>query len=180
MSAFLKAPAPGFDDPLGLLGACHGRIIERLDTLERLPPHLRRHGPDAQAQLAARRILEYFDRAAPHHHADEDRDFFPLLAAAEGRAGWDEGVPDLIARLAGEHPLLEQGWQALRASLEEVAGGRADAIGDAAGWIAATRAHLALEEERILPLAARVLTPGELEALGRAMAARRGVDMSLG
>ena len=42
--------APGFDDPLALLRACHERITERLDILERLPGHLSANGPDAGAR----------------------------------------------------------------------------------------------------------------------------------
>nr|WP_296752129.1 hypothetical protein [Thioalkalivibrio sp.] len=35
---------PSFEDPLGVLRACHRRIAERLDLLERLPEHVERHG----------------------------------------------------------------------------------------------------------------------------------------
>jgi hemerythrin-like domain-containing protein len=176
VSNLLRSPAPGFDDPLGLLRACHGRIRERLDTLERLPAHLAAHGADRDAQLASRRILEYFDRAAPHHHADEDADLFPLLLACPGRPGWDTALPELLRRLDAEHPQLEAGWARLRPVLQAVAEGEGAVSPEAADWIAASRAHLALEEERVLPLAERVLTPEELARLGRSMAARRNVE----
>lgn len=176
MSNLLKPPAPGFDDPLGLLRACHGRIRERLDTLERLPAHLAAHGADRDAQLASRRILEYFDRAAPHHHADEDADLFPLLLTCPGRPGWDTALPGLLRRLDAEHPQLEAGWARVRPVLQAVAQGEGAVSPGAADWIAASRAHLALEEERVLPVAARLLTPAELARLGRSMAARRNVE----
>lgn len=176
MSNLLKPPAPGFDDPLGLLRACHGRIRERLDTLERLPSHLASHGADRDAQQASRRILEYFDRAAPHHHADEDADLFPLLLACQDRAAWDADLPELLGRLAAEHPQLEQGWARLRPALQAVAEGKGTASPEAPEWIAANRMHLALEEDRVLPLAALLLTPAELARLGRSMAARRNVE----
>ena len=175
MSQFLKAPAPGFDDPLNLLRACHDRIRERLDTLERLPGHLARCGADVEACAAVRRILAYFDGAAPHHHADEDRDLFPLLLAAEGRSGWDAKIPAILDRLAGEHPRLEQGWGILRIDLEAVTEGEARPLSEAAAWVRMNREHLALEETHVLPLAARLLNSRELERLGRAMARRRGV-----
>ena len=38
------APAPGFDEPLEMLHACHGRIQAQLATLEKLVPHLAREG----------------------------------------------------------------------------------------------------------------------------------------
>lgn len=171
----LYEPAPGFDDPLALLHACHERILERLDTLERLPDHLRQYGGDRDAQLAAQRILEYFDRAAPHHHADEDDDLFPLLFATCGRPGWNPGLPARIDALSAEHLELERGWASIRPALEALSVGKAGHLSDATAWIAATRAHLALEEDFILPLAKRLLTAQEVGRLGAAMAVRRGV-----
>ncbi|MFN2348559.1 MAG: hemerythrin domain-containing protein [Thioalkalivibrio sp.] len=180
MNQFLKPPAPGFDDPLALLRACHSRIQERLDTLERLPGHLSRVGADPEARHAAERILDYFDRAAPHHHADEDSDLFPLLLAGHGRPGWDNRLPRWLERLAGEHPKLEAGWARLRPALQAVAEGDSGARPRATEWIAATRDHLALEEENVLPLALRLLSPEELHQLGAAMAKRRKVQFPCG
>src|SRR5512137_386080 len=71
--------APGYDDPLGMLAACHRRIERQLGTLERLQRHLPVHGCDADARAAAAGILRYFDNAAPHHHADEEDSVFPRL-----------------------------------------------------------------------------------------------------
>jgi len=53
----MPKPAPGFDDPLGLLRACHERILGHCDTLERLESHLRQHGADQDAQEARQSIL---------------------------------------------------------------------------------------------------------------------------
>ena len=36
--------APSFDDPLGMLSACHRRIERQLATLARLQRHLPEHG----------------------------------------------------------------------------------------------------------------------------------------
>lgn len=180
MPGFVQPPAPGFHEPLDLLSACHGRIRERLDTLERLPRHLEWRGSDSHAQTAARRVIDYFDRAAPHHHADEEADLFPMLLAARGRPGWDEELPALLARLEREHPMLEKGWDSLRDGLAAVAEGRDAVLEDAAEWIAAFREHLTLEEDHVLPLAERVLTDRELETLGHTMAARRGVAFPRG
>ncbi|HEY0663063.1 MAG TPA: hemerythrin domain-containing protein, partial [Thiobacillaceae bacterium] len=78
----MGAAAPGFERPLELLEACHGRIARQCDTLEKLLAHLPSVGADAQAQQAARAILGYFDTAAVHHHDDEERTLFPLLESA--------------------------------------------------------------------------------------------------
>jgi hypothetical protein len=79
---FSDAAAPGFDDPLGMLCACHGRIARQLATLDRLQRHLPEHGCDVDARAAARGILRYFDTAALNHHADEEASVFPRLANA--------------------------------------------------------------------------------------------------
>ncbi|HXG66341.1 MAG TPA: hypothetical protein VNO70_14680, partial [Blastocatellia bacterium] len=38
--------------------------------------------------------------------------------------------------------------------------------------------HIALEDSRVFPLAGRLLTPAEVEAVGREMAARRGMSLT--
>ena len=74
--------APSFDDPLGMMAACHRRIERQLATLSRLQRHLPENGCDADARAAARGILRYFDAAAPNHHADEEESLFPRLEQA--------------------------------------------------------------------------------------------------
>ncbi|MGE8638194.1 MAG: hemerythrin domain-containing protein, partial [Achromobacter sp.] len=54
------AAAPGPDDPLALLSACHGRIARQCATLTRLAAHLPAHGSDAAAQTAAASVARYF------------------------------------------------------------------------------------------------------------------------
>jgi hemerythrin-like domain-containing protein len=41
------------------------------------------------------------------------------------------------------------------------------------------RRHLGLEDQVILPLARRRLSPADLDRIGRAMAARRNIDFPL-
>src|SRR5689334_1951600 len=73
------APAPGFDEPLEMLAACHERIEAQLRTLEKLVEHLSQncaangaaHGADNSARDAAARVMRYFDTAGVEHHRDE-------------------------------------------------------------------------------------------------------------
>lgn len=44
MEPFPSHDAPGFDRPLDLLHACHTRIEQRCDWLERLVDHVAEHG----------------------------------------------------------------------------------------------------------------------------------------
>ena len=98
--------APSFDDPLGMLRACHGRIERQLVTLDRLERHLPEHGADADAQAAAAAILRYFDNAAPNHHADEEASVFPRLLARAPDAR------ELIASLPHRPGCAARAWPA--------------------------------------------------------------------
>src|SRR5512133_3919118 len=111
--------APSFDDPLGMLRACHRRIEKQLATLDRLQRHLPEHGHDDDARNAARAILRYFDTAAVNHHADEEHSIFPrlaLAAAAEAKA--------LTADLERQHRDLAEQWAHLRPLLVGIAAGQ--------------------------------------------------------
>ena len=168
----LGSVAPGFDKPLDVLLACHGRFEKQCATLEKLLTHLPRHGSDAQAQQAGRTILNYFDTAAVHHHDDEERNLFPLLERA-GQGEWCE----VVELLTSEHDDLAQLWRALRPPLLAVSQGEALAINatHTERFIALHRSHIAFENERVFPLAREILSAADLLTLGQAMAARRGV-----
>jgi len=170
---FSEPTAPGFDDPLGMLSACHARIERQLATLDRLQRHLPEHGCDIDARAAARGILKYFDTAAPNHHADEEASVFPRLRSAlPGRAD------TLIADLEREHRTLATNWRHLRPLLASIAAGaRANlSAKQVADVRAAYDAHIAKEESALIPLAAKAFDAAKLLDIGREMAARRGID----
>jgi hemerythrin-like domain-containing protein len=169
---FNTPAAPGFDDPLEMLQACHGRITAQCDTLRRLVSHLQLQGNDEQATQAARAILRYFDTAGQYHHQDEEQDLFPALLATTS--------PDAAAhieRLLGEHKRMEQAWQALRPLLLAIAEDRADTLDAvvAEHFIACYAQHIEFENGILLPLAQRLLPDADLQRIGHNMAARRGV-----
>lgn len=165
----LPNAAPGFDDPLGLMHACHERILGHCATLERLVEHLRQHGADAQAEQAASRILHYFEVAAPHHHADEEMDLFPLLRA---HPAFPAGQWALLDELVTQHQELDGQWARLEIALQAIGMGNAADLPEAS-FVAQTRAHILLENSIILPAAAQCLDAAALITLGRAMEARR-------
>lgn len=170
--SLLGEAAPGFDRPLDVLEACHGRIARQCATLDKLLSHLPEHGADAQAQQAARAVLAYFDTAAVQHHDDEERNLFPLLELASA-----EGACEVVETLTLEHDELSQLWRRLRPSLQALEAGQPGTLDQALArrFIALNRAHLEFENTHVLPLARRMLGAAEIERLGRAMAARRGV-----
>ncbi|WP_395702011.1 hemerythrin domain-containing protein [Aquabacterium sp.] len=170
-----SAPAAGFEVPLEMLAACHGRVQAQCATLRRLAAHLARQGVDQQAQDAAAALMRYFDTSAVHHHADEEVDLFPALL--ESMAGSDAVcLRQLTASLAAEHRELEQRWRDLRRRLEQVT--RADATtlpdDEVHDFIDLYERHIAREEAELLPMAGRLLSDAELDRIGQAMRARRG------
>ena len=165
----MPKPAPGFDDPLGLLRACHERILGHCDTLERLVLHLRQHGADRDAQQAAARILRYFQVGVPLHHEDEERDLFPALCA---HSDFPAIQRLLLENLVAQHRELDKLWMQLEATLQVISRG-APADLPVQTFVALTRAHILVEEREIFPLAGRYLDAATLADLSRAMQARR-------
>jgi hemerythrin-like domain-containing protein len=171
-----SAPGAGFEAPLEMLAACHGRIEHQCQTLRRLIAHLPEHGVDTQARDAARAVMRYFDSAARDHHADEEQELFPALL--ESMAGSDATcIREMTQALRAEHRVLEQHWHAVRRQLERVASGDAAALDalQVEALVDAYQRHIAREDGELLPMAARLLDDGALQAIGRAMRERRGV-----
>lgn len=173
--SLLIKPAPSFDEPVEMLKACHERIAAQCVTLEKLAAHLPLHGADTQAQQAARNIMRYFDIAAPHHHADEEQDLFPVLLEISQRQC--SPVGERIAHLLDEHRSLEASWGQLRTVLADIAEGETRRLEQVlvADFVGAYRAHIALEESQIFPFAEACLDRLQLARLSAAMVARRTV-----
>ncbi|WP_295509539.1 hemerythrin domain-containing protein [Accumulibacter sp.] len=171
------APTVAREAPLEMLSACHGRIGAQCATLRRLLPHLLAHGVDGEARRAAIRVMRYFDTAAVQHHADEEDDLFPALI--ESMAGSDAiCLREMIDGLKTEHRALEACWQQLRGILERLAAGECvSLVADDVEALAVRYArHIEYEEKELLPMAARLLSDDDLDRIGRAMRARRGID----
>ena len=171
-----SAPTAGFEVPLEMLSACHGRIERQCATLRRLVPYLAKHGAVFEARSAAANVMRYFDTSAGHHHADEEEDLFPALI--ESMAGSDPVcLRELIAVFTAEHRELEAHWQDIRAVLERVvAGGNVPLSSQAVeAFVSLYERHTEREENELLPMAARLLSDDELDRVGRAMRERRGI-----
>ena len=162
--------APSFDHPLEMLRACHDKILRQCDTLKKLAVHLQSEGCDAQVSQAAAGILRYFDTAGQLHHLDEEQDLFPALRAATACNA------TLMDRLLSEHNVMLASWEALRPVLLHLADGRAVTLETAVmdKFITSYTDHISLENAELLPMAARLLSLPQLEAIGRNMAGRRG------
>lgn len=165
-----------FDHPLEMLAACHDRIKAQCDTLHHLAAHLPAHGADAQAQQAASNVMRYFDSAGRHHREDEEQDLFPrMIAGAKEEDA--ERVSSLVAQLSREHQEIEELWLKLRDGLESIAHGENMPLDPLAvnHFCTAYRAHMAIEDANLIPLAELLLANDAVADLGKAMAKRRGL-----
>jgi len=163
--------APDFSDPLGLLRACHQRMLDNCERLLKLADHLQSNGADSEALQAAAAIYRYFTTSARHHHADEEQDLFPRLARESLK------LADLVHRLKKEHEELDALWQELEPLLLRPAN-----ISDPVGFrelssrfVEAYQRHIRVENNELLEMARHIFSTAELKKLGASMAERRGV-----
>lgn len=161
-------PGPGFDDPLGLLAACHERIVAHCATLVRLQDHVHRRGFDTEARTASERVLHYFAEAGRWHHEDEEQDLVPLL-----KPHADTALVSLLERLMAEHRILEAAYAPLEAALTVRDPNLQELRVEP--YVSLMRAHVAAEDAQVLPVARDLLLPEEIKRLGAAMARRRRV-----
>jgi len=166
--------APSFDHPLEMLHACHGKIQQQLDTLQKLAAHLPVHGCDQQVQQAAQGILRYFDTAGQFHHQDEEENLFPTLLALSTPE--KARVKALVERLLAQHTVMFAAWSDVRAVLVKLAEGINMPLPEALveRLVGSYTPHIDLEETELLTLSARLLGPQQIMEMGKSMAERRG------
>ena len=173
----LFTTAPGFNQPLDLLSACHRRIIGFTEILQKIPHHLAQHGADLDAKQAAERVLKYFDSAGILHHDDEEKDLFPVLRAAALQQG-NKAIIALLEDLVAQHEEMIEAWQELHPHLQALA--RSELVVSIEKpidrFVTLYSNHIPLEESFLLPYAERTLDVLQIKALGNAMARRRNVD----
>jgi Uncharacterized conserved protein len=162
-----------FRAPLDFLGADHAFQADLCDTLRRLI-HNPRHGASADEIES---LCEYFARDLALHNMDEEQSLLPFLAL---RCRPEDGLEAIASRLRKEHDVMHRLGMALLIELERLTSGRAfkDAgnfFDVAAHFLHLLATHMAWENAELLPLARRRLVPDDIVALGRDMAARRGV-----
>jgi hemerythrin-like domain-containing protein len=175
LSSLVSSPAAGFEEPFGMLAACHERMDRMLRLLARLRGHVRAQGNDAQARQAARDVMRYFDMAAPQHHLDEELHVFPPLLE-----GGDPALAAVVRRLQQDHLAMEARWKAAREVLALLAQGEVDRLGeedesrlDAFAGLYAE--HVRAEEDIAYPAAERALDATRRSAMGEEMSRRRGL-----
>ena len=174
-NSLFPTTAPDFSDPLGLLRACHDRVLQHCDTLLNLAAHIGDKGVDQDAREAAAQVHKYFSVAVKHHHQDEEQDLFPRLARQSLK------LADRVHRLKQDHQTIDALWEQLApllarpATIED-----SDAFLELAQQYAdASRTHVRKENEELLDLAQHIFGRDELNEIGENMAERRGVMIKL-
>lgn len=174
-------PEHGFDTPLGLLSDCHRRIEKFLDLLLRVTDEAGGGALTPPQREAMATALRYFEQAAPLHTRDEEESLFPRLrASADSDA---QAALSAVAALEADHDAADVAHAAVdalgRRWLEAGTLNAAEATqlrGLLQDLRESYRHHIAVEDTQVFPTAARALPPGEVAAVGREMALRRGLD----
>lgn len=188
MPVQIGATTHNFTDPTGLLSDCHRRIEMFLGTLMAVAEVIDRP-PTEDTARAMESALRYFGQAAPKHTADEEESLFPRLRQIQ-----DAEIQAAFSRLEGLE--AEHLWAApLHAEVERLGAtylstgslsGREVGLFRAAvrDLAAMYKQHIAVEDEFVFPLAARVLSDTEKSAIAEEMAGRRKVrvvtDLAIG
>ena len=162
---------PGFDDPIGLLRACHKNMQDHCELLAAL---LDKASLDDEARDAARKLSRYFSQSAPLHHRDEEEDLFPRINRQSLKTA------ELVHTLKKQHETLDALWNDIAPELKKLpADGFSDAFKQSAmEFSTLCREHIAMENRELLPLASNSLSQQALAEIGERMAARRGVKYS--
>lgn len=167
----LAAPSPRLlDDPLEYLYADHFRQRCVCRALRRLASE------QALSYELAAPIAEFLLKDLPLHHRDEEEDLFPVLRM---RSPAEEGLGPILAELSQEHVSGEakarkiaEALTALRPDkLPRLSRRTAEIAGE---YASAEQRHLAIENGIVMVIARKRLRAGDLEAVARAMKARRG------
>jgi hemerythrin-like domain-containing protein len=177
MPVQIGAKTHSFSEPTGLLSDCHRRIEMFLKSLQEVAILLDQPlSADARAAMEA--SLRYFRDAAPKHTADEEESLFPRLRKVNH--------PDVDAAIKTLDP-LEREHQRADALHREV-----DRLGtkclsgstlsqgevqrfrlSVAELASIYTEHIRIEDEVVFPVAGRLLTASDKNAIAEEMALRR-------
>lgn len=151
--------------PLDHLKACHRRIEERLDTLERIAAHIDSNRDEAVAAL--HRVFAFLDSSGALHTQDEEESVFPRLTSRLERAEMS-----FVAGLEHDHTTAHQLYTELKQRAAASDFGPAFR-GVIERLVAHYRKHIVKEDEILDSMCREKLTPPELAAISQEMVARR-------
>lgn len=156
--------------PLDHLLACHRRIEQRLDALERIAAHAAKRPDEAVRSLDG--VFRFFDTAGALHTADEEESVFPRLA---GRIEQPEKA--FLAGLEHDHTTAHGLWTELRAlaATERDHSWAPRFQGTIERLVSLYRRHIAKEDDLLQSLGQVHLSSADLAEISSEMKRRRSV-----
>jgi hemerythrin-like domain-containing protein len=157
--------------------AYRGFFDQPCTILVNLATYIPQRGMDRAAREVAGRLCSYFDDEFGRHRKDQESGLFPDLRArarSEDVAFVDETIGQLIA----EHLSIDHSWKQLREALRDIASCRPAKLSaaDVARFATLYSDHIASEDERLIPLLARIVgLEGNME-IGPVQSRSRLVD----
>jgi hemerythrin-like domain-containing protein len=163
-----RKPA-SIESPIEHLTACHRRIEDRLETLERAGEWLvsEEEAKKTEAREAIASALRFLDSSGAMHTADEESSLFPRLLPK-----LDSGEQEYVEGLERQHREVDAVYAELKAAAAD-----SDAIRyrvAAARMARLYREHIASEDQVLTAIARRRLSAGDLGAIAAEMRERRG------
>jgi hemerythrin-like domain-containing protein len=158
-------------NPLDMIAHAHAVQVQMCDAMERIADGL----PDEVDRRLCAQVASCLQFDLPLHHQDEETALFPLLRE---RAAPEDGLQEILDRLAAEHSSDTDFASEIAESLEDLGqGGRAanpDMLGYMLrGFFERYRRHVHWENTLVMPVARIRLTPQDLEALSAQMEINR-------
>jgi hemerythrin-like domain-containing protein len=171
----LQETGSTLDRPLEHLTACHRRIEQRLDTLERVGDHLIDKRGEALEAMEA--CFRFFESNGILHTADEEESVFPRL-----QPRLNDAEQQFIAQLGDQHREADRLYAELKGIAAQLEDGKTvsdelqQRFRTAGGQLAELyRSHIATEDQTLIALGQRVLSLAELAEISREMKRRRGL-----
>lgn len=161
------------DTPVEHLMACHRRIEDRLDTLERAGAHLAK---DRGAALEAiRKSILFLDTSGVLHTRDEEESVFPRL-----RPRLTEVQFQYLDTLEEQHRAVEEVYGQLKQTVADMSATdkipgelQARYTSLVARMAKMYRLHIESEDELLMRLARNALNADQLKSISQEMADRR-------
>jgi len=170
-------PNATIDTPIEHLMACHRRIEDRLETLERAGAHLA--NDRAAALEAIRKSIAFLDSSGVLHTRDEEESVFPRLRPRITQVQFQ-----YLDTLEEQHRAVEQVYEELKqtVTVTVMAMAARDTIPEelqakykslVARIAKMYRLHIESEDELLMRLARNNLDADQLKSISREMADRR-------
>lgn len=173
MNEFFPNPAPDFSDPLGLLKACHQRILRYCELLEKMielaNQNQQTEATNKEILDAANQIRHYFSTAGITHHQDEEKDLFPFLIRSSMK------IAEIIYQLKEDHELIDKLWEQLDELLSSPVSEKnlPQLKKISTQFCELQRTHIEREESELFSQAQHMLSSDQLRNIGYSMEERR-------